>query len=255
MANSILDGVGPLVDDWLQTPPKGLPPYYRHRAAALSLLNTTAAIRGTRDFLEASYETIHRNWRNSVDDGAYRASKENWRWKRHPSTSPANTSPEVTLERAIVKECGENWSNQMPTASGLAGPTADKRAAVDLVHRGEPGAYSLIELKVESDNPLFAAVEILMHGLLFIWSRHHQGELGYNSRKQPVLMATKVTLIVLAPETYYRPYRLETFRRQLNQGLAEFAAVRQLEMGFQFVAFDAGVSLEPGAQFSRIYAD
>ena len=74
-----------------------------------------------------------------------------------------NTSKEVLLERAIVKAMGEDWSNQMPTASGVLGSHADKRSSVDLVWRKCPTSFTLMELKVDSDTPLFAAVECLFY--------------------------------------------------------------------------------------------
>ena len=196
---SILTGIDELVDSWLEVGPKGTPPHYRHRAAANELTRRETPITGTRAFLEASYARIHANWLAAIDAGYTNPSKENWRWKRHRSLGADNSSPELKLERAIVNACGENWSNQMPTASGLTGPAADKRAAVDLVLREEPTDYSLIELKVNSDTPLFAAVEIVKYGLLFVWSKVNQDDLNYEQKLQPVLAANTVMLSVLAP--------------------------------------------------------
>ena len=231
---SILADIGSLVDEWLQIEPKGKPPCYRHRSAALDLSRRKAPITGTWDFLEASYAKIHNNWLTAIEAGYSNPSKENWRWKRHLELSPENTSPEVRLERSIVNACGDDWSNQMPTASGLVGPAADKRAAVDLVHRDEPTTYSLIELKVDSDNPLFAAIEILMHGLLFVWSRNNRDRLGYDVKKQPVLVAENLTLAVLAPSDYYREFELKNLVSALDDGLAEFGRQHGLVLGFQF---------------------
>jgi len=231
---SILAGIGSLVDDWLEINPKGKPPFYRHRSAALDLSRRKAPITGTRDFLEASYAQIHNNWLAAIEGGYSKPSKENWRWKRHLELSPENTSPELKLERSIVNACGDDWSNQMPTASGLVGPAADKRAAVDLVHREDPTTYSLIELKVDSDNPLFAAIEILMYGLLFVWSRNNQDRLGYDVEIQPVLAAENLTLAVLAPGDYYREVELKNLVSVLDDGLAEFGRQYGLVLGLQF---------------------
>ncbi|MCH8073929.1 MAG: hypothetical protein IIA09_18510 [Proteobacteria bacterium] len=200
---SILAGIGNLVDDWLKIEPKGQPPFYRHRLAA-------------------------------IDAGYSNPSKENWRWKGHLELSPENKSPELRLERSIVRNCGENWSNQMPTASGLVGPAADKRAAVDLVYREDSTAYSLIELKVNSDNPLFAAIEILMCGLLFVWSRNNQEKLDYDVQIQPGLAADNVTLSVLAPISYYRDFDLSIVASALNIGLPEFGKQHNVTLGFEF---------------------
>ena len=231
---SILSGIGDLVDAWLQVEPKGKPPYYRHRAAANALTRRDSPINGTRDFLAASYAQIHNNWLAASEAGLSRQSKENWRWKRHLDLGDGNKSPELKLERAIVGACGDDWSNQMPTASGLVGSAANRRAAVDLVFREDSSTYSLIELKVASDTPLFAAIEILMYGLLFVWSKKNQEELGYDAEAQPVLTANTVTLGVLAPGSYYDRFDLTTLASALDGGLKEFGKQHDLGLGFEF---------------------
>lgn len=248
---SILTGIGSLVDDWLKIEPKGKPPHYRHRSAALELTRRNAPITGTRAFLEAGYSRIHSNWLAAINAGYTNPSRENWRWKRHPDLSPANKGPELRLERSIINACGDNWSNQMPTASGLVGPAANKRAAVDLVYREDPSSYSLIELKVESDNPLFAAIEILMYGLIFVWSRDKQEELGYQVQVQPVLAASSVTLSVLAPISYYRDYDLTTLSSTLNSGLVEFGERKAVSLGFEFCQLGADYAANSTAECIR----
>jgi hypothetical protein len=239
---SILSGIGNLVDAWLQVEPKGKPPYYRHRAAANALTRRDSPISGTQDFLEASYAQIHSNWLAASEAGLSRQSKENWRWKRHLDLGDGNKSPELKLERAIVGACGDDWSNQLPTASGLVGPAANRRAAVDLVFREDPSTYSLIELKVASDTPLFAAIEILMYGLLFVWSKNNWEELGYDVQAQPVLAASTVTLGVLAPGSYYDGFDLTTLASALDSGLNVFGKQHELRLGFEFCELGADYS-------------
>ena len=241
---SILTGIDELVDNWLEVGPKGTPPHYRHRAAANELTSREAPITGTRAFLEASYARIHANWLAAINNGYTNPSKENWRWKRHPSLGADNNSPELKLERAIVNTCGENWSNQMPTASGLTGPATDKRAAVDLVLRDGPTTYSLIELKVSSNTPLFAAVEIVKHGLLFVWSMVNQEVLGYEQKLQPILAASTVTLCVLAPTNYYCNFDLTNVAFVLNSGLVEFGEQHGIRLNFEFCQLGGGYSPE-----------
>ena len=236
---SILSGIGDLVDAWLQVEPKGKPPYYRHRAAANALTRRDSPITGTRDFLEASYAQIHNNWLAAIEAGLSRQSKENWRWKRHLDLGDGNKSPELKLERAIVGACGDDWSNQLPTASGLVGSAANRRAAVDLVFREDPSTYSLIELKVASDTPLFAAIEILMHGLLFVWSKNNREKLGYDAEAQPVLTANTVTLGVLAPSSYYDGFDLTNLAYALSNGLAEFGNRNNMALSFEFCQLGA----------------
>lgn len=249
---SILAGTGTLVDDWLKIEKRGKPPHYRHRSAANELTRRTAAIKGTQDFLEACYAQIHNNWLTAIEAGYSQPSRKNWRWKRHLKVSPANTSPELLLERAIVNACGDNWSNQMPTASGLVGPATDKRAAVDLVYRQDLATYSLVELKVDSDNPLFAAIEILLYGLLFVWSKNNQEELGYDARLQPLLAANTVTLGVLAPTSYYRDFDLTTLAVALHSGLVDFGQQHGLNLSFEFCELGADFALGPTPDVTRL---
>ena len=122
----------------------------------------------------------------------------------------------------------------MPVASGLVGSTTDKRGAVDLVYKESETKYSLIELKVNSNNPLFAAVEILLYGLLFVWSKNNLNVLGYDTRVQPVLAATEVDLFVLAPAQYYAGCNLGNLSHAINDGLDEFDELTELTLTFGF---------------------
>ncbi len=252
---SIFAGIGNLADDWLKLPAVGQPPYYRHRSAAIELSRREEPITNTLEFLQASYAQIDNNWRAAKVNYSKPPSRENWRWKRHLELAAGNESPELRLERAIVNACGDNWSNQMPTASGLVSATADKRAAVDLVHRDGSATYSLIELKVASDNPLFAAIEILMHGILYVWSRNHQVELGYDVHLQPVLAGNSVTLSVLAPAPYYSGYDLTNFGEAINRALEDFDQRRDLALAFEFSQLDAAYEAGSTPESTRLAVD
>jgi hypothetical protein len=151
----------------------------------------------------------------------------------------------LLLEREIVNKCGEDWSNQMPAASGLVGPSTDKRAAVDLVHREGPTKYSLIELKVDSNNPLFAAIEILQYGLLFVWSRNNLEKLGYDLHPQPVLAANEITLSVLAPGDYYSDYSLSNLTDALNNAFPDFKLRGDLILAFEFNRLGSELEIFP----------
>lgn len=112
------------------------------------------------------------------------------------------------MERTIAGLGLEGWANHVPSASGLMGnPWADKQRAIDLVGHRDGEAYDFIELKVvrkkTSDTPLHAAIEILIHGALYVFSRLYIEELGYDRREEEgkeLLQATKVNLCVLAPD-------------------------------------------------------
>ena len=190
---SILTGIDNLVDDWLGVEPKGKPPHYQHRATAQELTRRDEPITGTMAFLQNSYDRIHANWLAAIDAGYTNPSKENWRWKRHPSLGTNNSSP---------------------------------------------------ELKVQSNTPLFAAIEIMKYGLLLVWSKNHQKALGYESELQPILAASTVTLSTLAPADYYISLDLTNLASALNDGLAEFGKRYDLNLGFEFCQLGANYTPE-----------
>ena len=81
-----------------------------------------------------------------------------------------------------------------------------------------------------------------MYGLLFVWSKHNREKLGYNVEAQPVLAASKVTLGVLAPGSYYDGFDLTTLASALDSGLNEFGKQHELRLGFEFCELGADYS-------------
>ena len=168
-------------------------------------------------------------------------SRENWRTKRQTYLCGKNRSPEVLLERAIalLGEHGvlSDWFNQVPVASGLIDDKADKRAAIDLMLFKDNHA-EFVELKWESNTPVFAAFEILLYGLAYLYSRVNWKELGYLVK--PLKRVSEVSLRVLAPRAYYTGYHLEWLEQGLDEGVRTLAAKKTegaLSMGFDFLAF------------------
>ena len=140
----------------------------------------------------------------SLDEACWKAPshsvESNWQWRtRLPEMPPS--SPEVGLERAICKVDGlQSWSFQMSTCSGLRGKHSDKRRAIDLVRDFGAGHFAFIELKVESDNPLYAAFEILGYYLAFLRARAH----GHSaSASHDVMKAIRVDLAVVGTDGWY----------------------------------------------------
>ena len=118
------------------------------------------------------------------------------------------------------------------------GVVADKRCAVDLVFRVGEQSFELIELKVESDTPLRAAVEIVQYGLLYALARDRYPETQHASKD--LLRAKDVHLRVLAPTNYYAPYTLAWLEHDLDVGLRSFALEQfgmPLLASFSFHAF------------------
>lgn len=175
-------------------------------------------------------DRVQSNWHK----GKSRSNNQNWRWKQNPDIADENTSREVFLERLIIKtQVGADWVNQVPVASGLTSGDGGRRA-IDLVHRGENDWYELIELKVDyrGGSPLFAAMEILQYGVLYIFSREKARELGYDGIE--LLKAKGIHLRVLAPADYYAPYNLSWLEKSINSGLASFLSNFNFKMDFKF---------------------
>ncbi len=158
-------------------------------------------------------------------------SKANWnlncRDKSNPKVGMKNKSPEVTLERAIIQarrmphsEFADKWTYQMPVATGLFGSDTNKSSNIDLVRRRSDGVFDLIELKIGSDNPLYAAVELLQYGLAYAASRQFAQQIGYDTGALEILKATQINLCVLAPKSFYEPPKTDEYNfGWLEQGL------------------------------------
>jgi len=144
---------------------------------------------------------VSRLYESLACDGWKTATGKNWEW-RTKVPSYKTTSPEVALEREIVASDTTNkWSCQMSTSSGIQGSYLNKRRAIDLVRQTAPDQYAFIELKVNSDNPLYAAFEILGYALAYQHARSHDWQgTGYHN----VMSAKEINLIVLGPREWYQ---------------------------------------------------
>ena len=163
-------------------------------------------------------------------------SSKNWRLTQELEIAEANTSTEKRLEKNIAKLNDGRWFNQVPSASGLFGAHIMGKASIDLVRKTGPAAYEFVELKCKTNNPLYAAIEILLYGLLYIHARDYQSVMKYELKERPLLTADEIGLRVLAPKAYYRNYELGWFESELSHGLAKFARKR-FKMDFKFTTF------------------
>ena len=149
----------------------------------------------------------------------------NWKW--NTSSHYTTKSEEVRLEREIVKADPEHWARQMATSSGIQGPGRNKRRAVDLVFRQDQDHYVFVELKIESDNPLFALFELLGYGLAYLHARKNRWE---GAGVYDVMKAKTIDLVILAPSEWYKykasraakeqSFDFEWLLAELNEGLA-----------------------------------
>ncbi len=213
-----------------------------HKSALLELSQRKSFPAG---IVDATYSRIASNWQLCREAGIGSSSAENWRWRvPQKAISAHNTSPEVRLERALIVACERqgrfDWSNQVPVASGVAGAKAERRRAIDLVHQRGPGHFELVELKVASDTPLYAAFEIIGYTCIWLLSR-----LEAPAPNNPLLTAKAIDAVVLAPTAYYAPYRLETLRLQLDDDLQRLGREHGVAISFRFEAFPDHLASPP----------
>lgn len=200
----------------------------RHRSA-LHRLRIPASV----DIAAIVHRVIAANWIAGRASENKDRSRQNWRWTLQPQISGANRSPEVILERAIASACAaagrSDWANQIPVSSGLIKGASDGRRAADLARRKNDGAYELIELKIASDTPLYAAVELLGYASLWLLARTDP------PATNPALLAAKrLDLRVLAPAPFYSSFKLESLERVIDDGARSLVKAESVQLSFCF---------------------
>ena len=141
----------------------------------------------------------------------------NWVWRYQ---DPGDTeSDEVKLERAIAKPYETRWGCQMSTASGVEGRYLHRRRAIDLVRYLAPRSYAFVELKTVSNNPLYAAFEILGYALAYL---HARANYWKGSGNHNVFDAEQIELTILGPEKWYK-FSEQGIEKAMDNGLAWLA--------------------------------
>ena len=199
-----------------------------HRSALHSL-----CLPAKIDVAAIVFAVIKNNWLAADAEDNRDCSQQNWRWTTQTRVSPKNKSPEVLLERAIASACAStnrtDWANQIPVASGLIKDAADGRRAIDLARCRGLEHYELIELKIASDTPLYAAIELLGYASLWLLSR------ATPPAHEPMLLKAKhIDLRVLAPPAYYTPFELAGLERCIDGGVRAIGQRRGVQMTFKF---------------------
>ena len=170
-------------------------------------------------------------------------SEKNWGWPRLvPAISEGNGSAEVIIERALaaafIRLGRTDWSNQVPVASGVV--SSFGRGAIDLVRQRSERHFEMIELKIASDTPLSAAIEVINYACIWLIARGDRPK-----RPSALLDADRMDLRVLAPAAYYANYRLSELEASLDAGVAALGAAHSVGMGFAFEVLDDKIFLRP----------
>jgi hypothetical protein len=182
------------------------------------------------------FEAVADDFERVADSAGKAPSSENWRIEEQTKDWTKDCSAEVDLERYLVQARLRplEWWNQIPIASGLGG---GRRQCIDLVHARSAGGYDFVELKVKSNTPIYAAVEILQYGYFWLLSRVHRDRLGYSRSRRTLLDAKAVRLCVLAPQEFYSGFNLGGLESGVDREVAAIAERYQAQMGFRFFAF------------------
>lgn len=194
---------------------------------------------------ELVFANLERRWRARTRTEGRRPSDENWRWQRIPTLSEGNPSPEVGLERRLIRTAGDTWANAVPTASGLF-DDGGRKANVDLAHRFGAG-IAFVELKWASNHPVYAAFEIVGYAMAWAQARLRAEEMGYvtGGTLRPALGTDVTRWCVLAPASFYAgrdAEQLAGFAASLDQGVSSFFAERlKVEARFRFLKLPGGI--------------
>jgi hypothetical protein len=234
--SSIFSGVDSFIDAFFGVEDVGTStPHHKHKTSAQLLSGGMSSGFDAASFSSGLYSFVERSGLGSTRV----PSQKNWRLQKIPAISANNRSPEKRLEKAIAQDLGERWTNQMPTASGLV-TSGERQRNIDLVYRRDVREFEFIELKVGSDTPFFAAIEILKNGMTYLFSRRYRERLGYRESDQAPLWADVIHLRVLAPVEYFHGYNFGWLERFLNRSLAALVDPMldgSLHMDFNFERF------------------
>lgn len=187
-------------------------------------------------------DQVEENWRAGRAGEKFHRSRANWRWwGPQAAIAPHNRSREVVLERAIaaaaIRRDDRRWANQVPVSSGLSDGSAERRRAIDLVEQRGEDHFAFFELKIASDTPLYATVELL--GYAAIWLLTRESEC---CSLPPLLAAKRIDLRVLAPVEFYRSPGLQDLETAVDASVARRALLREVRVSFRFDVLDAALT-------------
>ena len=242
---SILDGVDPIIAQWLDIAGKSRYGNALHgsRQALIDLSENNGHAKrplptNALDLISKLPARIEENYAGM---GCRQPETSNWVWRKSLHINPNHTAEETILEKTLVQVLDDKWGNQISVCNGMA-ERRERSRRIDLVHEINEQEIDFIELKygVETqgygaDTPLFAAMEILQYALLYLFSRE-KGLYRIQSENRKLLSAQTIHLIVLAPAEYYT-YKLSSGGRNnydlawletcLNDGLCQYLQSRQ----------------------------
>ncbi len=126
-------------------------------------------------------------------------------------TREKNTDPETVFEKNLANEIqaagnAESWATAIPIWSGMCW---GKKANIDIGYRDAAGRFVLCELKIASNDPLYAVMELSTYIVGYLVVRKLARFLSaaayeaIRARSRDLLTARSVDWCVLAPALYY----------------------------------------------------
>jgi len=179
-------------------------------------------------------------WFQVIAPTGRNSSKYLWKWRIKEVIADKNSSEEKIMEKAVARYLPkEEWANQIVTASGLSHDRGDGHRNIDLINRTGPDRYRFIELKIKSNNPVYAAVELLEYALLYWWARQHPETHKSEREDKEVLSARHIDMEILAPIEFYTGYDVISLRKFAGVLTTSFNRLTQghLKIKFRFAVF------------------
>lgn len=258
---TIFDGMNEAADQYLLLDDAwpGTPPRFSHLATLLRLSQSSSRF-GERNLIDQMFRCSEWAWLAAPEDQRQCRSEENWRSVKCLEYRVDNPSQEVVLERLLARLTDDSWSNQVPVDSGLL--ASQGRRKIDLTHR-EGDRFAIVELKVNSNTPLSAAIQVIQYGIAHLFFRQFvlpETRKGADAVCPPIMEAAALDLVVLAPADYYSRLGgsqswLESFEQQINAELlaSEKRKVCDIPISFCFESFplDFQWSLDLGSDESK----
>jgi hypothetical protein len=249
----IFRNISDVFDEWLgiagleKYGTKPSVPKYRSRQAAIDLSDRGGSLSdqarlNAEQVIQRAMETLVTN----IPEADWRPAESNWKWEKSLKIASHNPSQEKTLEKLTVFLLDDGWVNQIPVCNGLVADGRADACRIDLGHRIAEREYELIELKFGtegisgSDHPLFAAMEVVHYGLMYLLFRQRRFPI---QRGHHLLRADRIKLIVLAPAAWYRfkrrgDCRLHSFdfgwlATQLSNGLQAYSHQHKMNLNIE----------------------
>ena len=258
----ILKGVDEILDEWLgltgriEYGTRSNVPKYESKKAAIDLsrnggplANEDGTISTASEMVRKAMKCLSANLGQLRQSGMGQPANSNWKWEKSYHLASHNESAEKQLEKYVAFFLDDRWVNQVPVCNGLG--QGANACRIDLAFRAQEKEYELIELKFGleeanpgSDHPLYAAMEILRYGLLYLLFRRE----SLLTNKHHLLQAENIRLVVLAPVAWYRfntraesteAFKFDWLEKSITDGLQAYLndePIDLLTMGFRFEA-------------------